>query len=67
MGRPPQRAAPHPKEEQAEGALRLRPQGGLRQHPAAHQDDTVCCYHRWAFNIHISEQTWATRGIIGCK
>lgn len=29
VGVPAQRAAPHPQEEQAEGALRLRPQGGL--------------------------------------
>lgn len=50
VGGPPQRAPPHPEEEQAQGALRLRPQGGLRQHPAPHQDDTVCCYHRWALN-----------------
>lgn len=52
MGGPPQRAPPHPQEEQAQGALRLRPQGGVRQHPAAHQDNTVCCYHRWAFNTY---------------
>lgn len=56
MGGPPQRAPPHPQEEQAEGALRLRPQGGLRQHPAAHQDDTVRCYHRWAFNTLVLDQ-----------
>lgn len=46
VGGPPQRAAPHPQEEQAEGALRLRAQGGLRQHAAAHQDHAVGGHHR---------------------
>lgn len=63
MGGPPQRAPPHPQEEQAQGALRLRPQRGLRQHPATHQDHTICCYHRYAFSTHwATEQT--TRGVM---
>lgn len=47
VGGPPQRAAPHPQEEQAEGALRLRAQGGVRQHAATHQDHAVGRHHRW--------------------